>query len=48
MDEVKSMIKFQVKQVSCPAVAVGHEMTDDELECMYLAANHCVRRIRYV
>ena len=32
VDEVKSMIKFQMKKVLCLAVAVGHmKITDDEL-----------------
>ncbi|KAF3831125.1 hypothetical protein GH733_002363 [Mirounga leonina] len=32
VDEVKSIIKFQMKKVLCLAVAVGHlKMTDDEL-----------------
>ncbi|VFV29502.1 60s ribosomal protein l10a-like [Lynx pardinus] len=32
VDEVKSMIKFQMKKMLCLAVAVGHvKMTDDEL-----------------
>ena len=32
VDEVKSTIKFQMKNMLCLAVAVGHiEMADDEL-----------------
>ena len=48
VDEVKSMIKFQMKKVLCLAVAVGHrKVTDDEL--MYniqLAVNFLVSLLK--
>ena len=41
VDEVKSMIKFQMKKVMCLALATGHiKMTDDELVYnIHLAVN---------
>ena len=48
VDEVKSMIKFQMKKVLCLAVAVGHvKMTDDELVYnIHLAVNFLVSLLK--
>ena len=48
VDEVKSMIKFQMKKLLCLAVAVGHvKMTDDELVYnIYLAVNFLVSLLK--
>lgn len=44
VDEVKSMIKFQMKEMLCLLVAVGHvKMMDDELVySIHLAVNFLV------
>ncbi|KAH0514278.1 60S ribosomal protein L10a [Microtus ochrogaster] len=48
VDEVKSMIKFQMKKVLCLAVAVGHlKMTDNELVYnIHLDVNFLVSLLR--
>ncbi|XP_006895784.1 PREDICTED: 60S ribosomal protein L10a-like [Elephantulus edwardii] len=48
VDGVKSTIKFQMKNVPCLAVAVGHvKMTDDELVYnIYLAVNFLVSLLK--
>ncbi|XDA77432.1 hypothetical protein R6Z07F_007566 [Ovis aries] len=48
IDEVKSMIKFQMKKLLCLAVAVGHvKMTDDELVYnTHLAVNFLMSLLR--
>ena len=48
VDEVKSMIKFQMKKVLCLAMAVGHvKMTDDEFVYnIHLAVNFLMSLLR--
>ena len=48
VDEVKSMIKFQMKKVLCLAVAVGHmKMTDEDLVYnIHLAVNFLVSLLK--
>ena len=48
VDDVKSMIKFQIKKMLCLSVAVGHvKMMDDELVYnIHLAVNFLVSLLK--
>ena len=48
VDDVKSMIKFQIKKMLCLSVAVGHvKMMDDELVYnIHFAANSLVSLLK--